>query len=759
METDQTGEPGPITPGWKTLTIVGIFYLGCLGVATWPAFATFGSTLPSRVDPLAHIWTMRWNKDCLLHGRLPFVCPGIQYPVGASLGTLPPMHFQTLLFVPLSLVFGNDILCYNLIRTFAFLLTGLGTFLLIWNILRSRMAATLGGLTAMLGGPMTFFSHGELEQITVGWFPIFLIAWLRWVDRPSRRGLAASVALYALVAMSAPYFGIFAIFPAALYVAWRAIGEGRVGIVPWLKARLGWFATFAGLIGPLMIVLFSNQIWALTHGFSMSRPESEFWNLRAPLWGFLTPSPVHLLSRWMPFDTNVQADFGSIPSYLGVATIALILYAAAARVRFGRRAYWWAVFALLLTLSLGAHARIGSVDFSLPAYWLKKYFVGFRMIRVPARFNLFASVAAAVVAAAGLKHLLGKIGNPSARVAAFSAILALTLVDLSTVPYPTIGLPTMPACYQVIRKADPDATFLDAPQFNSGAFQLPSLCSYWQSIHGGRTSAGYTAFDNLKYDNLLYFNSPFDAFKLANPAYPMTPEAETIELATGVDFRSYAWLYLKVHDLRYVVLHQKPGSFPEFVVHLDRLKALLQDSKIYEDADTVVYDRDKMPQPTKPVFLYTEGWGARTIRANQRASMVGPTARVLVYNPTPDQPMSLALNAASNQKKRSVKVKAAGRILARWQFDPTDSTLVISPSFRLPSGLQELTIESEGADAPPRRILAAGGSPKPFSLWVSGVSLVPGGTPEVAVRPEDEHTIRDGLPDGKPYRTIGDLGP
>ena len=395
MAIDDTGGPASLTPGWKTLAIVGTFYLGCLVVATWPAFATFGSTLPSRVDPLSHIWTMRWNKDCLLHGRLPFSCPDIQYPVGASLGTLPPMHFQTLLFVPLSLAFDDDVLCYNLIRTFAFLLTGLGTFVLIWNVLGSRFAATLGGLTAMLGGPMMFFSHAELEQVTVGWFPVFLVAWPRWVDRPTRRGLAAALVTYALVAMSAPYFGIFAIFPASLYVAWRAAGRGRAGFAPWLKARTGWFAAFAALTAPLMVLLFSNQIWALTHGFAMTRPESEFWMLRAPLWGFLVPTPSHALSRLLPFDTNVQADFGSVPSYLGMVTIALILYAAIFRVRFDRRAYWWGLFALLLILSLGAHAKVGGLDVSLPAYWLKKYFVGFRMIRVPARFNLFASVAAA----------------------------------------------------------------------------------------------------------------------------------------------------------------------------------------------------------------------------------------------------------------------------------------------------------------------------------------------------------------------------
>ena len=112
MTTDERGNL-PLTPGWKLMALVGAFYLGALAVATWPAFASMGTTLPSRVDPLAHIWTMRWNKDCLLHGRLPFVAPGIQYPVGASLGTLPPMHFQTLLYVPLSMAIGNDVLCYK----------------------------------------------------------------------------------------------------------------------------------------------------------------------------------------------------------------------------------------------------------------------------------------------------------------------------------------------------------------------------------------------------------------------------------------------------------------------------------------------------------------------------------------------------------------------------------------------------------------------------------------------------------------------
>ncbi len=726
MTTDDPSGPadrGPMTPGWKTMTAVAVFYLGCLVVATWPAFATFGSTLPSRIDPLAHLWTMRWNKSCLVEGRLPFVCPDIQYPVGAALGTLPPMHFQTLLYVPLSLVFANDVLCYNIIRTISFLLTGLGTFLLIWNVVRSRLAATLGGLTAMIGTPMLFFSHGELEQITVGWFPIFLIAWLRWVDRPSRRGLVAAAGLYTLVAMSAPYFGMFAIFPATLYVAWRAIGAGWRGIGPWLNSRLGWFAAFAGVTGPVLVVLFSNQIWSLTHGYSMARPDAEFAICRAPFWGYLVPTSGNLLSRLLWFDNGIQESPGSVPSYLGVVTLALIVYTAIGRVKFARGAYWWGSLALLVVLSLGAYAKVGGHEVSLPAAWLKTYFVGFRMIRVPARFNLFASVIAAVVAAAGFRQLLSKLPNRPARVAVFGVLASVALADLCTVPYLTIDLPKMPACYAVIEKADPKATFVDVPQFNSGAFQLPALCTYWQSFHRGSTSAGYTSFLNTHYDNLLCYNSPFHAFKLAQPWYLLAPGSESFELVQGMDFRSYVWLYLKVHNLRYVVVHHGPGSFPEFPVHVDRLEAVLQEAKIFEDESTAVFDRERLPTPTKPVLLYTEGWGNRMWKGGRIACMVEKSARVHIYNPTPDQPLTFHMEAVAQKRARNVTLKSGGVELARWQVEPIGRASLDSPPFTLAVGLHELTIESDGEDHPYRTDSVVTASNTPFSLWATQVGL------------------------------------
>jgi len=732
------------SPGWRWMVGSAIFYLLCLTVATWPAAPRLGSALPSLVDPVTHIWTMRWNKSCLLEGKLPFHCPDIQYPTGAALGTLPPMHLQTLLYVPLSFVFANDVLCYNIIRIAAFLLMGVGTMLLIWNVLGDRWVATVGGMLAMLSQPIMIFSQTELEQMTVGWFPIFLIAWMRWVDRPTGRGLVASVVLYLLVAMSAPYFGVFVVFPATLYVVWRWVAAWRSGsgCWGWLTARLGWFTGFVALVAPVLVVLFANQIWAIRHGISMDRPDFQFAICRVPFWTYLVPSPVHRLSRALPFSTFVMNEMGLIPAYLGVVTLGLIAYAALGRVKFAGRGYWWAVLLMLVTLSLGAHAWVFGYDISLPGAWLKKYFIGFRMIRVPARFCLFAAVGAALVAAAGLHHLLIRIKAAWARRAVLGLVTVLAVVDLTVMTYPTRTVPPVPPCYAFIRQQDPRAVIADVPHFNDGGFHLPAMSSYWQSFHGGTTTGGYTAFVNTQQNNLLSYTSPFGAYRLADVNFLAHPEDEQFELINHVDFRSYVWLYLTVHQIRYVVFHHAAGAFPELAIHPERTEWLLREALVYNDAETAVFDREKLAPPTRPMILYDRGWGHRTIRRADYTIMVDQSARLWAYNPTADQPMILTLDAAGHKTARRVVLRADGVELTRWTVPPSETELIASPPLKLSAGLHELTLTSDG-DAPPSRTdVHIPGDKTPFSLWVTGISFGPAHWEARAGRVEGERVVR-----------------
>lgn len=682
--------------GWRTPLIAAALYVACVSIATFPVVRTFSTELPgSRLDPLQHLWIMRWYKTCLLEWRSPVICPEIQYPTGAPLGNFSPLHFQALLYLPISLLTSNDVLCFNLIWMTGLVTSGLGTLWLAWHVVRDRSCAVLAGMLAMLSGPMMLHARAHLELIFLGCFPAFMVCWMRFVDRPSRRRLAAAAGAYVLVALCAAYYVVFATIPATLYVLWRARG---------LRARAGWLAAFAASVVPALALVFSNQIWAMTHGYSTPRPIAEFNRYGTALWTYLTPTCLHAISAIMPFNAYAAADYGwsvgERASYLGIVTLGLLYLGAVRRVRFERAGYWWSALIVLAVLSCGAYWLIGSAKVGLPALWLKKSVFAFKLIRVPARFNLFVAVVASVLAAASLKHLLDRIDRRGARLAVVVGLVLVALADQSNVPFGTEKVPPLPRGYTVIRRRDPDARFLDVPQSPSTGSGLSSVCGYWQSLHRGRTSAGYSGHDNVPFDDLVTFNSPFAAGAMAQPDYLARDEGLAFDVVQNLDFEGYAWLYLTAHGYDYVVLHQWPGASPEFKIDPTRLKQRLASAKVYEDAATAIYSRAKMRPPTRPVALTTAGW--RTTGPGQPARVVPKTGRMLVYNPAADRPIRVALEAKAFRRARRVRLESDGRELARWTFAPDDFETKWSPPLRLAAGLHDVRLISDGEDRPVR---------------------------------------------------------
>jgi hypothetical protein len=734
-------EDEPPGLGWTTLFGWITVYAACVLIATYPLVLTFGSTLPGSLgDPLQHLWIMRWYRTCLLEGRSVVFCPDIQYPVGAPLGNFSPLHLQSLIFLPLSLALGNDILAFNMAWLAGLVFTGVGTLVLTWHVLRDRPCAGFAGLMAMLSGPMLLHARAHLELIYVGSIPLFLVAWLRFVDRPGWARLATAALAYIVVAMSAAYYAVFAIVPAGLYAAWKGVGAGWRGVRPWAVARVGWFLGFGALTLPMLFFLFASQLWSMSHGYALPRTSHEFNAYGAPLWGYFIPTIFHPLGRLvMPVDAYAAAGYGwgmgERASYLGLVTLLLVHRAAARRAGFRMAGFWWATFALLLVLSFGASWHIGPHKVWLPASWLKRWFVGFQMIRVPARFNLLVAVAAAVLAGAGLRHLLARLPNRPARSLAFAALAAIAVADLSMVPFAACPVPPMPSSYAWLLGRDPGATILEVPQFGSGGTELSAKCAYWQSIHRGKTTGGYSGSANVRFDYLMIGPAPFEANRLTSPDFLADPGRETFGVTPEVDALGYTWLYMTVHDLRYIVLHKE--AVPEAPsVRLDRVRELLGPALIYEDGATGVYDRARLRPPSRPVLLCTEGW--RPAWGAGVARILPKLARVVIYNPDPDRELTLTFVGSAFRRERAVLVRRQGDVVARWSVRPDVSQVCTSPPFHLPEGIQELTIESDRESPPHRRSEEAiPGDRRPYSLKVAGLALQ--AVPQVASQARDRH--------------------
>ncbi len=274
-ESDSTTLPCQVEGRWswaRTLAGVALLYAACVAVATYPMITRLGSRVPSLADPCQHLWIMRWYKSCLMEGRInPFFCPDIQYDVGAYLGYFSPLLLQSLQYLVLSLVTSNDALCYNMIWFCALVGTGMGAFLLCWFALGDRSCAVLGGLLAMLSGPMMVHALSHIDLIELGAFPLFLAAWIGFVDAPRRARLLAAVGSYWLVVMSAAYFTVLATVPAAAYAVWSWVRSGRSSAWVWWRVRVLWFAAFAAAALAGSVVLLASQLWCAGHGVQMSR--------------------------------------------------------------------------------------------------------------------------------------------------------------------------------------------------------------------------------------------------------------------------------------------------------------------------------------------------------------------------------------------------------------------------------------------------------------------------------------------------------
>jgi hypothetical protein len=714
--------------GWRSVVAVLALYLACVAVATFPMITVLGSRLPSLSDPVEHIWTMRWYKMCLLEGRSPLRSADTHFPVGAPLGYFPPMHLQTLLFIPISDLTNNDYLSYNLIWIFGLVTTGLGSFVLAWHVLRDRAAAAFAGLVVMLGTPLLMHAHGHVELIYVGAVPLFLVGWMRFVDEPRWGRLWAATGLYWLVAMSSTYYVVLTVVPAALYVLVRAMSTGWAGLAAWIRTRLGWLLGYATVTGLGLVAIFTIQLATIAMGDPMARRESEFVHFRAPFWSYVVPTSQQALGRILHLDIYEATGFGPTivesASYLGMATIVLLVYAAMNRVRTPGGSFWWSGLGLMVVLSLGAFLYLGARRFPLPALWLWKLFPPFRLLRVSSRFNIYAGLFAAVLAAAGLKHLLSRLPGRCARGGVFAGICTLAVADLAMIPFHPEQIPPMPAAYARIFTRHPEAALLEFPLVASASSHpLMSVCIYWQAQHRGRTSAGYTGFPNSRFDTLILHDSPFAAATMERAGYLQDPERAHFGLVANTRFLDYAWLYLAANHFDYLVLHHARAFFPGMDLHLERLEPLLRHARVFEDAATTVYDRARLEPPAQPTLVRLDGW--RSTGWPDRLQFVADRhAHLALYSPDGERPMTLVVHASAFRRPRWVRLVEGDREFACWRIDPGESRSYASPPFRLPFGVHQLTLASDGDEKPSRsREAAAEGDPRPYSLRVQHLSI------------------------------------
>jgi hypothetical protein len=469
--------------GARAALLALLLYLALAVAATWPLGARAADHVYGLGTPPLNVWAMAWVRHQLPRDPLHLFDANAFHPYRHSLAFSEHLLVPTLLGLPVASLTGNDVLAHNVVEILSLALAGLGAFLLA----RALTADPLASVGAGVLYAFHTWNINELIRIQIvsnQWFPFLLHALLRYFRAPSwpRAGAAAGFAL--LQAWSGMYWALYLpllVVPAAAFLQWRHRLPLRA-LRPLLAALAVTAVAGASLLVPYVAT-------ARTLGFARPAPPP------VALDRYLDVLPGNALAGLL----GIGRPNENAAHFLGFAGMALGLCALLAPRRRLPPALAAArpLLAMLVLggvlLSLGTRVVIGGHDLAPGPYAaLRAWVPGFRNVRYPERFALFAVLGLAPLVAGALVLLRAWVGR-----AGVAALTALVFLEHLSTPLPLVPLPVgalVPAVYPWLRSADGVRVVAQVPGANYRMERAEAIPMYLSTHHWKRTVQGFTGY-------------------------------------------------------------------------------------------------------------------------------------------------------------------------------------------------------------------------------------------------------------------------
>ncbi len=336
METPRTG-PAPkdrTTPnrGFLFASGAAAMYAVIALAMTWPLAMGLTRDIPWDLgDSVLNMWILQWGADRWLRflggdlGALRgYFHANIFYPEPLTLAYSEHLTALVLQILPVYGLTGNIVLSYNLLFLSTFVLSGLGTFLLVRELTGSARAGFVAGLLFAFA-PYRIGQFSHLQVMSSQWMPFALYGFRRYFE--SRRAWPLAGAALALVAQnwSCGYFLLYFAPFVAGYVLYEMADRGLLrDLRVW--ASLG--AASAVVVGAT-VPLLMPYLELRRLGFE-ARPLGEVARYSADVYSYLTAHEGQ--SFWGPIARAFVKPEGELFPSVMPALLAVIGLAAHARV-------------------------------------------------------------------------------------------------------------------------------------------------------------------------------------------------------------------------------------------------------------------------------------------------------------------------------------------------------------------------------------------------------------------------------------------
>ena len=586
--------PGNVTGRGAALLFVLLVYGVLTILMTWPVAGQLGTHVPGgTVDLWVHRWTFWWAKRSVVQGHSPFYTRLLYHPHGVSLTYHNIAWLNIGLWLPLQAILGGDF-AYSLVFLLVLTLNGTSMYLLVDELLDSRLAAFVGGLIYGFW-PYTLSHYGHPNMMVGFGVPMALLYLKRTIEQ-KRLGDALLAAIFlALIGIARWQLLIIASGIIGLYVLWRCLGEKACRTRRSLGLLIVVGLAAAAVMAPLAAPVAATY---LNEGNPEEILIDDEVSGQTDLLAYVLPTRYHPL--WNDAAARVYENFVHNKVYvpfLGYTVLALALYGA---VRDWKQARFWVLVALVtILLALGPQLRInGRLYPQIPMpYRLIDELFFVRALRKPDRLNVILGLPMGMLASLGVLALMRRFRRSPKSVLMVTVIGALILWEYNLVPYHT-ERPDTPGWYEQLVEESGQFAVLDLPM-RPETYDKEYM--FYQTTHRKPLVEGHVS------------RPPRDAFAFMDSSPFLSRLRRDNVMDPALTNVSHQLRLLEDVDIRYVILHKDFATREQLAAWRDWLTF----EPVHEDEDLVVYSTDPTlgrdfrlaPELTEDVGLIRTSYG------------------------------------------------------------------------------------------------------------------------------------------------------
>lgn len=557
-------------------------------------------------DVYQSLWDIWWTTYAIFHLHTSIYSTSMLfYPLGASLAvhSLAPLaSILTAPFQPLGLVFR-----YNLVFIAGFALSGLFMFMLAYFFVKDKYAAFIAGLIYAFTPISIAQSYVHIVWASVGAVPLFILAILLAIERNDIKYAAvAGVAMLFLLFLGEPEIAMITTFFAAVLIIYLALTKNKRFKISLRSIMYVFLAyLFALAIGsPFFIpilksIIFSHSLSAAKENVSLGSTLQYSNNLLS----FFLPSYYNGIFNGISglyYNQVFSFDVNEKVAYIGYTAIFL----ACIGILYGRKKKDYAEIKLWLFValffgfvSLGPLVQVAKSVLPIPGPYLLYYAIPvFNIALEPGKFDLFAMMGVAVLAAMGFHYLSERISKRRDNAKRIILLATIAFSILILIEYN--GMPTRMMAKQLFEQPQISAAYNIIAQRhgNFSVLILPDLRdNYTNYLYVGMDMYYQSAFAKPIFGGVIAKTTAQETFS----TYVLPLSLQSAELQDNITNLSdaypimenytYADRFLaKTYNISFVAITRKAYGNSEFDM-LNGYASSAFGSPVYASNATVLY--------------------------------------------------------------------------------------------------------------------------------------------------------------------------